>query len=28
VKKVSELEDVEGDEDIKLEDGWDRIVIE
>jgi len=28
VKKVSELEDVEGDEDIKLKDGWDRIVIE
>jgi hypothetical protein len=28
VKKVSELEDVEGDEDIELEDGWDRIVVE
>ena len=27
VKKVSELQDVEGDDEVNLEDGWDRIVI-
>jgi hypothetical protein len=27
VKKVSELQDVEGDDEVDLEDGWDRIVI-
>nr|VWO96208.1 Homeobox domain-containing protein [Ganoderma boninense] len=24
-RKVAELDDIEGDEDVELEDGWDRI---
>ena len=27
VKKVSELQDVEGDDEVDLKDGWDQIVI-
>ncbi|KIM66468.1 hypothetical protein SCLCIDRAFT_110613 [Scleroderma citrinum Foug A] len=27
VKTVSELQDVEGNEELELEDGWDRIII-
>ena len=27
VKRVSELQDVEGDREVALEDGWDRIIV-
>ena len=27
VKMVSELQDVEGNEALELEDGWDRIIV-
>ena len=27
VKKVTELQDVEGKREVQLEDGWDRIII-
>jgi len=28
VKRVSELRDVEDNEEVKLEDGWDHIIID